>query len=418
MKKFYQCISIFLTIILCFSGCGGKTQIETGGRGQATEEVTSQFQTGINQFSYQIFEQLDNGENLFISPYSIAIAISMLDNGADGQTKSEIERMLGITDLEKWNACVKYYMSQNKEEQAKLLTANSLWLSDSLTLSADAETDFFQPVEKNYEAEKIQMNLSGEEARNQVNGWVSEHTEHMIEQLLTQQLDPRTEMLILNAVYFKGEWKEKFEKENTVKDNFYGKDKTSKIEFMCRNNTSSRYINKDGITAVELPYGNENIVMDILLPTEETGDICKLFSELSDKEKSDFLKELSHSEEEKLGALMIPKFRMEYGVKNIKEALKALGMKRAFEQGAADGSGAAEFSKIAPDLYADEVLHKAKIEVDEEGTKAAAVTAIEMRTKSCPEIFVANRPFLFVIRDRANDIILFMGSVQNLEEEK
>ena len=172
MKKFCKFICMFMAAIFGLTGCGIKAQTEPQGTGQAavqaqtseppqsqTEEsvvttepntertpqmdtseimevteLSKQFQKGMKQFSYKIFEQLENGENVVISPYSMAVAISMLNNGADGQTKKEIEKMLGITNLEEWNACMKYYMSQNKEESAKLLTANSLWLSDNLTL--------------------------------------------------------------------------------------------------------------------------------------------------------------------------------------------------------------------------------------------------------------------------------------------
>lgn len=454
MKKFCRFVCMFMAAMFCFTGCGTETQTETRDAGGATQEVNTiktpqpqeesdttetmetgqevaslvtgepdaseiaeavkQLKAGINQFSYRIFEQLENGENMVISPYSMAIAISMLDNGADGQTKSEIEKMLGIEDLGEWNSCVKYYMSLNKEEQAKLLTANSLWLSEDLVLSENAVTDFFNPVENYYEAEKYQMNLSSEEALDQINSWVFDKTDHMIDKILTEKLNSEVEMLLINAVYFKGEWKEKFEEENTVKEKFYGKDKTSKTDMMSQYNTSYRYIVKHGIKAIELPYGNDNIVMDILLPEEEEKEINQLFSSLSDKEKSGIFTKLSEAESENLEIVKIPKFNMEYGVKEIASDLKALGMKQAFDCENAD------FSKISPQMYAGSVLHKAKIEVDEEGTKAAAVTEIEMKVNSVKldvgETFIANQPFIFVIRDSANDMILFIGSVQNLGE--
>lgn len=442
---------MFMAAIFCFTGCGGTMQTGTENVEQTADisqsqekknietiteptteetpqpqaegtdtletvgisEVSKQFQTGINQFSYKIFDQLNNGENIFISPYSMAIALSMLDNGANGQTKSEIEQMLGITNLEEWNACAEYYMSQNKEEQAKLLTANSLWLSDDLILSEQAETDFFNPVKKYYRAEKTQIDLSSEEALKQINRWVSEHTENMIDKLLTDIPNEDVKMILLNAVYFKGEWKEKFEKENTVKGKFYGKDKTVEGDMMYQNGKSYRYVEKHGIKAIELPYANDNIVMDILLPTNEKKNINEVFSKLSDKEKANIFKKLSKTEPEKIFIVAIPKFSMEYGVKEITDNLKALGMKQAFE------GEKAEFSKIAPQLYASNVFHKAKIEVDEEGTKAAAVTEIEMKQLTCAvgeKTFIADRPFMFVIRDKENDMILFMGEMQNLGE--
>lgn len=459
MKKFYKSVCMFIGGILGFTGCSGNTHIgvqneeqiiETQNAEQVTEtpsvikntdssevtgetvtaKITEEFKTGINQFSYKIFEQLEEEENIFLSPYSMAIAISMLDNGASGQTKAEIEKMLGIKDLEEWNKCVKYYLSLNKEEKAKLLTANSLWLSEQLLLSENAETDFFNPVMNCYGAEKYQMNLSSEEALNQINDWVSDKTNQMIKKMLTEKPGREEKMMLINAVYFKGEWKEKFDKENTVEEEFYGREKTAEIDMMCKYNNSYRYIVKYGIKAIELPYGNENIVMDILLPEEGNEkliynlpnqtdtdaalpvSITWLFSNLSDKKKSNLFTALSKAEPKKVDIVKIPKFNMEYGGKEIADDLEALGMVQAFD------SENAEFSKISPQLYVNSVLHKAKIEVDEEGTEAAAATKIGMRSTGMTEqkTFIANQPFLFVIRDRENDMILFMGSIQNLGE--
>ena len=257
------------------------------------------------------------------------------------------------------------------------------------------------------------MNLSSKEALTKINGWVSEKTEHMIEEFLQEAPSEDVQMILLNAVYFKGEWKEQFDKEDTVREKFYGKDKTSEIDLMCQYDKKYRYIETDGIKAIELPYENENIVMDILLPLSEDGDIHKIFSKLSEKKKSNIFKKLSKTEPEQIASVIVPKFEIEYGVQEITNHLKSLGMNRAFD------SQTAEFSKISSGLYAGAVFHKAKIEVDEEGTQAAAATEVQMRKITCAvgeKLFIADQPFLFVVRDKANDMILFMGSVQNLGE--
>lgn len=456
MKKFCRLVCIIMIVATCFTGCGVKgqkgtptvtpevttsqeakiqetpqfttdepqeTDIRQSGEGTEVTEISTQFREGINQFSYKIFEQLENGKNIFISPYSMAIAVSMLNNGADGKSKEEIEKMLGIEDLEDWNACVKYYMSLNQEEQAKVLTANSIWLSDKLIFSENAENDFFHPVKKYYQAEKNQTDLTSQESVVRINDWVSQKTNQMINSILTEPLGERVKMLLLNAVYFKGEWKEKFDKEDTVEEKFYGKDKTSKTDMMYQYSERYKYIEKNGIRAIELPYANDKIAMDILLPMdkertskkqktdEKEKSINECFSNLSEKEKSALFRELSKQQKQEFTKVAIPKFDMEYGTIDISPALKKLGMEHAFAGG--------DFGKISPDLYVGSVAHKAKVEVDEEGTRAAAVTSIMANDTACVldevKTFIVNEPFIFVIRDVENDMILFMGSMQNCE---
>lgn len=425
MVKFGKLVCMGMTVVMCLTGCGisGGSSTPTAtpmADAQRTEkawgakevtEISAQFKEGMNQFSYKIFEQLEEGKNIFISPYSMAIAISMLDNGAEGKSKEEIEKMLGIKDLEDWNVCVKYYMSLNKEEQAKLLTANSLWLSDKLMLSDNAENDFFNPVKYYYGAEKEQMDLTSEDALKQINQWVSDKTNGMIDSIFSDRLEEDIKMMLLNAVYFKGEWKEKFDKENTAKEKFYGKDKTTEVDMMCQYGKPYKYVVKNGVKAIELPYANDKIAMDILLPEKDGKEINQIFFKLTEKEKSELFLALSQSEEEEISTIKIPKFDMEYGVEEISGALKSMGMNSAF--------GNTEFSKISSKLYVNSVLHKAKIQVDEKGTKAAAVTAIQCEN-ACVVLdkeknFIADRPFIFVIRDVQNDMILFMGSMQNCD---
>lgn len=427
MKKFYKSLCMIMVMMICFIGCTGKRQTDTSAAtppitiSQEIKEVTEiseQFKTGINNFSFHIFEQLENGENIFISPYSMAIAISMLDNGAEGKSKEEIEQMLGIEDLENWNACVSYYMSFHKEDSSKLLTANSLWLSEDIALSDNAENDFFYLVKQYYHAEKKQMDLASEDAMKQINRWVSDNTKGMIDSILDEPLEKDTKMALLNAVYFKGKWKEQFDEGNTRKEPFYGKDKTSQTDMMFQTNTTYKYIEKDSIKAIELPYENGKTAMDIFIPIsngekdEKSKNISELFSSLSIEEKTELFTALSEADEQTISVLELPKFESEYGVRDISEALQAIGMETPFS--------ASEFSKISPDIKVEKVLHKAKIQVDEKGTKAAAVTmvtqtnGIELYVDEERKEFIVDQPFIFVIRDVENDMILFMGSIQNL----
>lgn len=418
MKKTCRSISIILAIIVCLTGCSGERKADMPKEVKKVEELSEQFKTGINNFSFEIFKQLENGENIFISPYSIAIAISMLDNGAEGTSKEEIEQMLGIEDLEDWNACASYYMSLHKKDKSKLLTANSLWLSEDLMLSDNVENDFFHPVKEYYKAEKKQMNLASEAAVKQINKWVSDNTEGMINSILKKPFKENTQMALLNAVYFKGEWKEQFEEGNTRKEEFYGKDKTYQADMMCQTNKEYKYIEKDNMKAIEIPYENEKIAMDIFLPLsnewedENSQNISEIFASLSMEEKTELFAALSEADEQTISVLKLPKFQLEYGVENISGALQAIGMEAPFYEFG--------FSKISPDLKIEGVFHKAKAEVDEKGTRAAAVTMVAMDNGIAimdeeRKEFVADKPFIFVIRDVENDMILFMGSMQNLQ---
>lgn len=374
------------------------------------EDVADFFTKGINQFSYRIFEKLDKDENIVISPYSMAVAIGMLENGADGDTKQEIETLLGIKDLEEWNASAKYYMSLYEKEQTKLLTANSVWFSDKLELAEQAEDTFFNPLQTYYGAEKQVMELSADKAREKINQWISKKTKGEIDPFLAENIQNDIEMLLVNAVYFKGKWAEKFDTDNTITDTFYGSKNTTKVSYMKQFGKEYRYVEQNGIRGVELPYEGENIVMDIFIPEKKGENISDLFGALQTEEKEALLKELSDAKTQNINTLAIPKFLAEYGVEDISNALKELGMKKAFLPG--------DFERIADGIFADSVLHKAKIEVDETGTTAAAATMVEMRMETAclseKTEFIADQPFLYMIRDVKKDMILFMGSVRDL----
>lgn len=188
---------------------------------------------------------------------------------------------------------------------------------------------------------------------------------------------------------------------------------------MHQEDTDYKYIEKYGMKAIELPYANEKIAMDVFILndakddekiSEQERDINKVFRDLSAKEKSNLFAALSKAGKEEISVLELPKFDLEYGVEDISEALKQVGMKAPFEE------GRNEFSNIASDIHVGKVLHKAKIEVNGEGTEASAVTAIMMECDGVAleeekKEFIANQPFVFVIRDVENDVILFMGSM-------
>ncbi len=205
-------------------------------------------------------------------------------------------------------------------------------------------------------------------------------------------------MYLINAIYFKGEWTEQFEEKNTSEQDFYSIDgKTDKV-LMMRRTGKIDYVSTDDYKAVSLPYGNKKTSMILILPNK---DINEFINGMDDEKFGELLERLRPVSDLNL---QIPKFKMEYGIKELNNVLQAVGMGEAL-------SFNADFTGIANNLYINKVLHKAVIDVNEEGTEAAAVTVGEMKITAViePVSFIADRPFLFVIADIEEGNILFIG---------
>ena len=376
-----------------------------------------EFSKGVNQFSYDIFNKLDDEKNTFLSPYSIATAFSMLANGAEGKTKQEIMNLFGIQDLDKWNAYIKEYTNQYQKDNTKLLTANSVWLSNRLTLSQRADQEFFAPLSAYYRIEKKQTDLSTDATRKEINSWVSGNTNGMIDPFLEENVEETVQMILMNAVYFAGDWEQEFEKKDTQTLAFYGANKETQVDMMCKYGKEFKYIEKNGIQGIELPYVGNKIAMDIFIPNpyseaEPRENIRECFGKLSNKEKDEIFTTFDKAGTEKISTLRIPRFTMSYSLENLKDTLVDMGLTAVFREDA-------EFDKIAKGIWVDKVTHKSKIKVDEKGTEASAVTSIMMKETAMikDEInFIVNQPFIFVIRDVETGTILFMGDIQDIQE--
>lgn len=414
-------MAVIMGVGLC--GCGtqakepqktvDKTEKTTEAKEDATKEEKENFTKGINAFSYQLFEKLAQGENVVVSPYSVSMALSMADVGAGGETKKELEQVLGIKDLDSWNNGVRWYMDRDFGEQTKVLTANSLWLDHTVTLSENAKEDFLDVLTEDYHAQVEQRDLSTDAAKEAVNQWAAEHTENMIPKLYDKNIE--AQLILMNAIYFEGKWETPFDKEDTNQQKFYGASKTTKVDMMHQYNETYSYAECGELRAIELPYKNDTVVMDIIMrkpATCGTGRLTTLeyWSELTEKEKQNMFETLSEENWETFTEIAIPKFKMEWEKSVVKE-LQKMGINSMFTKNA-------DFSKSFPGRGIDDVFQKAKIIVDETGTKAAAVTAVER--ESCVLVeeekkFIADEPFLFVIRDAETGTILFMGDMENME---
>ncbi|NLO10246.1 MAG: serpin family protein [Clostridiales bacterium] len=367
---------------------------------------------GNKKFAFDIFKKLnaeDLGESIFISPLNISQALTMAYNGAETTTKEEMGKVLGLSGLD--NAIVNESFSnltnhlEQIDKKVQLNIGNSIWIRDGEKINEE----YVETIKEEFSASVEMLDFSDPEAAETINDWIQNATNGKIDQVLKAPIDELIVMYLINAIYFKGEWKTQFDPEDTRKDSFYkpGGEKQT-VDMMARSKGAVEYTGNEEFQAIRLPYGKGNTSMYIILPSEGR-DINDLISNMT-TDKWDEIKEILVKE--KNVVVRIPKFEFEYGTKSLTRSLIELGMVEAFSQSAAD------FSGIRGDLLIDDVLHKAYIEVNEEGTEAAAATAVSMMTKSDPEYitFIANRPFMFIINDDVMDTILFMGKLISVNE--
>lgn len=381
----------------------------------AKTDVTSfdQLKDGINEFSMNMYSALPSDKNIFYSPYSIASALSMLDVGAGGITKEELEDTLGITNLDEWNDEMKAYLSKDWSQNTFVNTANSIWMNKDTTWSSNIEKDFFTPAKNYYSGEVYEADFVGQPDKvvQSVNNWVSTNTNKMIPEIL-KEVPGGTVMMLINAVYFEGKWDTPFTEDNTFQGKFYGTDKESVVDMMHLYGEHFTYIDNGEIKGITLPYDGDSIVMKVFMPTADDGDINELFDKLSNEEKQKLIDSLDDGRNVEIDALQLPKFTDEQSIDGLDDILKNMGIQSAY-------SDSADFSKIADGIAVSSVNHRAKVIVDENGTKAAAETDIMIKeTAMMPTEetynFVVDKPFVYVIEDQSTGMILFMGRVNSL----
>lgn len=432
MKKNRLAWLLAICMFAGISGCGKQetkqSQIQKemenmDGAAQESESLIlpveeEMLKNGVNQFAYQLYGRLESGENVFFSPYSLCSALSLLNLGAGSETKKELEAMLGISDADAWSRAMREYLSTNWSDETFVLTANSIWMQQGREWAADIEADFLNPAKEYFKSELYEADFAGNpaDAIVRINGWADTNTNGMIPQVVSE-LHPETAMILMNAVYFEGKWEIPFEEESTHEETFHGNSGDKRVEMMHQYGEYYAYIETDGMKGIAIPYKDSPLVMKIWIPdiskNPDGGDIEALFAALTDAEKEALLNSLDDADKKEIDRLVIPKFTMEQEIGGLNEILQSMGMKEAFAE-------TADFDRIAEDLYVSRVLHKAKIEVDEQGTKAAAVTVVEaagcaMVEEKIPVVFEADRPFVYVIQDTRTGMFLFMGRVSNLE---
>ena len=399
-----------LLILMALAGCRGGDGAAPDPEVPPPIEWSADMQTiaeGNNRFALELFAKLRESENgnLFFSPYSIHTALGMTATGAKGTTRDQMVQVLHLpADEQKALASGdmgRYYAHPRRH--VELSVANAIWGQKSsgwrpewLALQQDRFGAGFQEAD-------FQTNPNAE--RQRINQWVEEKTQKRIKELLRRdQVTNRTRMVLANAIYFKGKWAEQFDSKKTHEAPFHlGGGKTVQVPTM-HGAPPCRIGHLADVEVLELPYKGSELSMVIILPTQHDG-LPSIEKQLSAEA---FGKWIGALQEAKDWPVSLPPFRIESRF-DLPPQLQALGMIDAFQDGVANFNG----MRPGAGLCIGHVAHKAFVEVNEEGTEAAAATAVVMREKSAPRTFEVDHPFLFLIRDVKHGTILFLGRVTN-----
>ncbi len=366
-----------------------------------------------NKFAFDLYADLNQseGENMFYSPYSISSALAMTYEGAQGQTAEEMKSVFNFPEPEELrpNFAAVYNQINASHRDYELKTGNALWTQHNYPFLAE----YLKKVEDYYggKAANLDFVQETEKSRQTINSFIAEQTNEKIKDLIPQGfLDSTTRLVLTNAIYFKGDWEEQFDKKDTQEQDFKISSSTvvkTPMMLLKPEETEFNYANLPDLQILELPYQGEKISMFVLLPQE---DLTQIEPSLTWEQ---FKQWQSQMQKTKMDLIYLPKFKLETKY-FLKENLINLGMSAAFN------SQLADFSLMtgAKDLFIDFVIHQAFVEVDEKGTEAAAATAVGMKlTAMLPQnIFKADHPFIFIIQDKTTENILFLGKLVNPEE--
>ena len=363
------------------------------------------------QFGFNLFNDIrktEQNKNIFISPFSISIALAMTLNGASGETEQAMTNTLQLQglDSEAINAGYAGLRQTLKTSDPKVILtiANSLWARQDVPL----KQDFLQRNTQFFGAEVSTLDFLDPNTLTTINQWVNTNTNGKITKIL-DEINPNAVLFLINAIYFKGSWQTEFEPSRTRDGTFHlatGGEK--QVPMMTRTGDYPYYENReDNFQAISLAYGDGRISMYIFLPYRES-DLNTFLDGLNTENWENWISQFREQEV----FLSMPKFKLEYE-KTLNNPLQSLGMGIAFAPGGADFSRMADLETLGRNLYIGEVLHKSVVEVNEEGTEAAAVTSVGVRVTSAPPAFIADHPFFFAIRDNKTKTVLFMGIVVN-----
>lgn len=409
MKKWLCLLLGIVMVVGLLAGCSGKLAQSGQNNTFDKDKISLEVVEGNSRFAFAIFKQLnkeDGERSIFISPLSISTALTMTYQGAGTTTKEAMAKALEYAGIDdgKLNASYKNLLRylRQLDKKIELNIGNSLWIREGEAI----KEDFLAANRDIFAASVTPLDFSKQNAADQINQWISDATKKKIEKMVDSPIPSDIVMYLINAIYFKGDWAEQFDRKNTFGTQFHAGDGNTPEVMMMSRKGKVEYGQGDNFKAVRLPYGSGKTAMYCILP-EEAVSINDLIAGL-DADRWKVIRDSISERDEVL--LRLPRFKMEYGIKNLNDSLTALGMGEAF-------TDAADFSGIRKGVYISRVLHKAVIEVNEEGSEAAAATMVEMQEAALvePLTFIADRPFVFVIADDETGTILFMGKLYDVK---
>lgn len=396
----YILILLFLFSIACKEAPMDNANIEI----RQLTKSESKLVNASERFGYNIFQKINESkknENIFISPISISFALGMTLNGAASSTSDSIRNTLFISDLSKeeinssYRSLIDYLYSVDTDVKFKI--ANAIFYRNIITF----KKEFIDINKKYFNASVDGLDFSNPRSVDIINNWAKEETEGKIP-VIVERIPNDIIMYILNAIYFKGDWKYAFDK-NMTKEDWFKKTKNDSVKCdMMNKYISVKYFENEYLQLIELPYANDAFCMNIILPKEDINELIK-------KIDSEKIKLWYENMFDSYVNLYLPKFKLKFK-SSLKEALKNMGMGIAFDPSLSDFRNLYDGTEKA---YISDVNHSTYVDVYEEGTEAAAVTSVEIGITSIREEMVmrCDKPFVFLIRERNSNSILFIGKL-------
>jgi serine protease inhibitor len=373
-----------------------------------TVNIDTKIVESSNKFGFKLFsEVLKDGKgenNVFISPSSVAIALAMTYNGASGSTQQAMAKTLelqgmNLPEINSSYAAVLKQLLDNQDAKIQLSIANSLWANQDVSFAPD----FLKRTQDFYQAKVSNLNFKDAAASNIINNWIKENTKGKITKIV-EKIEPNQVLFLINAIYFKGNWTNEFDKSKTAQYPFYITSGRRKQHSMMSQEGDYRYYENEQFQAVSLPYGKDGKISFYIFLPKQNSNLKAFYQNLSFENWEKWMTQFNKQK----GFIRLPRFKTDYEV-TLNDALKSLGMEEAF-------SNKANFSSMGKNFAISQVKHKTFVEVNEEGTEAAAATSVGIVTTSLrdePEPFrmIVDRPFFCAIRDNQTGNVLFMGSI-------
>jgi len=411
----YKKITILLLFAFITLQCSKDFSSEPSSMNISLTAQEKSILASAEDFGFELFDILQQStpdSNIFISPLSISMALGMTLNGADTETETAMRETLGFSGLtqDEINRSYQHIIEllTSLDPKTVMEIANSIWYRQEATVLQE----FITVNKKYFDADVRPINFNDPHTVDTINNWCADKTHDKIKQIINR-IDPDDYMFLINAIYFKGMWQYEFDPDATIADYHFriADDESTPVNIMVQTHDEFQYTQTDDAQFIDLPYGNGQFAMSIILP-EHDVDFNTWSAQFTEQKWRDMLAGI----EQKRGTLYLPKFKIEYS-KKLNDPLIHMGMGIAF-------TDQADFSKMngRHDLYIGFVRHKTFVELDEKGTKAAAATVVGMKFESVsddPPVdfnMVVNRPFLYILHEKATGSVLFMGKMLNPNE--